>query len=126
VSADPNRLRLEALRLRAAIEREELSVALSEVHERTAALRRLAGAAQRLGSGLGGRRGAGRWLAQVAGALDQRPWVPLLVAGTLRLARRSPWAVVVALGALGAALLAARARSSAAPGSHDEVPPDSG
>ncbi|MFN7756932.1 MAG: hypothetical protein ACK5RP_05665 [Betaproteobacteria bacterium] len=126
MSADPNRLRLEALRLRAAIEREDLSVALSEVHERTAALRRLAGAAQRLGSGLGGRRGAGRWLAKVAGALDQRPWVPLLVAGTLRLARRSPWAVVVALGALGAVLLAARARSNAAPDSHDELPPDSG
>ena len=126
MSTDPNRLRLEALRLRAAIEREELSVALSEVHERTAALRRLAGTAQRLGSGLGGRRGAGRWLAQVAGALDQRPWVPLLVAGTLRLARRSPWAVVVALGALGAALLAARARSSAAPDSGDQSPRDNG
>lgn len=123
MSADPNRLRLEALRLRAAIEREELSVALSEVHERTAALRRLAGTAQRLGSGLGSRRGAGRWLAQVAGVLDQRPWVPLLVAGALRLTRRSPWAVVVALGALAAALLAARARV-AAPDSDADTPQD--
>jgi hypothetical protein len=109
--------------MRAAIEREELAGALGEVRERTVALRRLTALASRLGMAMGsgsGHGGAGGWLAQAAALLDQRPWVPLVVAAAVRLTRHRPWAVVVAIGAL---LLAARLRSAAHDGDGAPPPP---
>jgi hypothetical protein len=74
-------------------------------------LRRVAGVANRLGTAMNGSSpGALGWLAQAAGAFDQRPWVPLVIAGAARLAKHRPWTVALTLGAL---LLVARARRAA-------------
>jgi hypothetical protein len=114
MSTDPNRLRLEALRMRAAIEREELAGAVDTLRQRTLNLRRLAAAANRLGSAVAGGSGPARsWLPLAAAALEQRPWVGLLVAGAIRLARRKPWVAVAAVAAL---LVVARVRRTAQEG----------
>jgi hypothetical protein len=111
MSTDTNRLRLELLRMRATIEREELAAAVTELRSRTVTLRRVAGVANRLGTAMNGSSpGALGWLAQAAGAFDQRPWVPLVIAGAARLAKHRPWTVALTLGAL---LVVARARRAA-------------
>ncbi len=118
------RLRLELLRTRAAIERAELAAAVDDLREHTLPLVRLAGVASRVSSimGAGAGRSGGRrgWIALALAALDQRPWVGLLLAGALRVARRRPLAVALALGALAlAAATRGRAQRDAEGGTGD-------
>ncbi len=118
MSLAEQRLRLELLRTRAAIERAELASAVDDLRERTEPLLRVASAASRLGSIMGagaGRIGSrGGWLSLALTLLDQKPWLGLLLAGTLRVARGRPLASALALGAVVVALAARRASTASA------------
>jgi hypothetical protein len=101
VSLHQHRLRLEALRMRAEIERTELAAALGDLRARTATLRQLASAAgNTLGVVQGGVGGASSWLALATRLLGQKPWVAVLAAGALRLGRHHPLALIAALAAV--------------------------
>jgi hypothetical protein len=120
MSIADQRLRLELLRSRAAIERVELAAAVDDLREHTLPLLRLVGLASRVSSivGAGSRLSSPRgWLSLALTALDQKPWVGLLLAGALRVARRRPLAAALALGAIAAAALARRATQGSAAGS---------
>lgn len=115
MSVQQHRLRLEALRMRAEIERAELATALGDLRTRTATLRHLASAAgNTLGVMRAGAGGGTSWLALATRLLGQKSWVALLAAGALRLGRHHPLALGAALVAVlvGARLRAARGRSS--------------
>jgi hypothetical protein len=104
-----HRLRLEALRMRAEIERTELAAALGDLRARTATLRHLASVAgNTLGAMQGSGGGASSWLTLATRVLGQKPWVAVLAAGAMRLGRHHPLALVAALAAV---LVGARLRS---------------
>lgn len=117
MSIADQRLRLELLRASSALERAELAGAIDEVREKTVPLLGLAGAVTRVSSLV---RSASRlssrggWVALALAALDQKPWVSLLLAGGLRLARRRPLTATTALGAVVVAAAVHRAHSDAA------------
>ncbi len=117
MSIADQRLRLELLRTRAALERAELAGAIDEVREKTVPLLGLAGAVTRVSSLVGSASrlsSRGGWVTLALAALAQKPWVGLLLAGGLRLARRRPLAAALALGAVVVATAVHRANSGAA------------
>jgi hypothetical protein len=119
MSMQQHRLRLEALRMRAEIERTELAAALGDLRARTATLRHLASVAgNTLGVVQGSTGGATNWLALASRLLGNKPWVAVLAAGAWRLGRHHPLALVAALAAVlvGARL---RSRDSATPDRSD-------
>lgn len=119
MSMQQHRLRLEALRMRAEIERTELAAALGDLRARTATLRHLASVAgNTLGAMQGSSGGASSWLALATRLLGQKPWVAVLAAGAVRLGRHHPLALAAALAAvLVGARLRAQRRSDSSPSS---------
>lgn len=112
-------LRLEALKLRAEVEREQLRAALAEVRQSTAGVRRLASLASGVGAAVSA--GAGGPLAPLLGAVTGRPWLVALALRALRSARRHPLAAAALVAAAAFVWQRAPARP-AAPG--DRTPPE--
>ncbi len=95
---DTLRLRLELLRMRAQIERSEISAAVVELKVGTRTLRRFGAVASSLGAAASGSTGG--WLGPIVGLISERPWITAVLIGALRTARRHPWLALVAAGAV--------------------------
>jgi hypothetical protein len=104
--AQSQRLRMEMLRMRAALERTEVATAIADLRQSTHRLRALASAASSVGAALSG-RGDG-WSGILAGAVSGRPWLAAVALGALRSARRHPWLAVAAAGAVAIGIYWAR------------------
>lgn len=98
---EAQRLRMEMLRTRASLERAEVVSAASELRHSTRRLRSFASAAASVGSAFSS-RGSG-WAGLLAGALGSRPWLAAAAFAALRSARRHPWLLVAATGAIAVA-----------------------
>lgn len=114
-------LRMEMLRMRAAIERAEVASALSELRHSTGRLRTLASAATSVGTALSA--GGSGWAGLLVAALGRRPWMAAAALTALRSARRHPWFLVAATGAIAVAFFWSGKRSgSGENGAHADEP----
>ena len=93
-------LRMEMLRMRAAVERGEVAASLRDLRGGTGRLRNLASVAGTLTAALSGRSG---WMGLLAGSVTGRPWLAALALGAVRALKRRPLlaAAVIASVALG-------------------------
>lgn len=93
-------LRMEMLRMRAAVERGEVAASLRDLRGSTGRLRNLASVAGTLTAALSGRSG---WMGLLAGSVTGRPWLAALALGAVRALKRRPLlaAAVIASVALG-------------------------
>jgi hypothetical protein len=92
------RLRIEMLRMRAALERAQVSAAMTDLRDSTQRVRALASAASNVGAALSG-QGDG-WVSMMAGAVRPGPMLATLALSALRSARRHPWMAIAAVGAI--------------------------
>ena len=96
-NASQNReLRMEMLRMRAAVERGEVASALRELRGSTGRLRNLASVAGSLGAAVSNR---GSWMGLLASSVSSRPWLAALALGAVRALKRRPLLAAVAIGA---------------------------
>jgi hypothetical protein len=98
-------LRMEMLRMRAEVERDEAASAMRELRGGARRLRTFAGAAGSVGAALRGKRD---WPALIAGAVSGRPWLAAAALGAVRALKRKPLLAGVAIAALVAGLRFAR------------------
>ena len=93
-------LRMEMLRMRAAVERGEVAASLRDLRGSTGRLRNLASVAGTLTAAVSGRSG---WMGLLAGSVTGRPWLAALALGAVRALKRRPLlaAAVIASVALG-------------------------
>jgi hypothetical protein len=115
---DTLRLRLELLRMRAQIERSEITAAVVELKVSTRTLRRFGAVAGSVGAAASG--GTASWLGPIVGMISERPWITALLVGALRTARRHPWLALIT--AAGAVVLAARWRQREPEGGTESKP----
>lgn len=94
-------LRMEMLRMRAEVERDQAASAMRELRGGARRLRTFAGAAGSLGAALRGRRD---WPALIAGMVSGRPWLAAAALGAVRALKRKPLLAGVAIAALAAGL----------------------
>lgn len=96
--ASKNRaLRMEMLRMRAAMERAQVSDALREVRGSGGRLRNLASLAGTLSAAAAGR---GRWMSLLASSVTGRPWLAALALGAVRALKRRPLLAAAAIAAV--------------------------
>lgn len=104
--ASKNRaLRMEMLRMRAAMERAQVSDALRDVRGSGGRLRNLASFAGTLSAAAAGRS---RWMGLLASSVTGRPWLAALALGAVRALKRRPLLAAVAVGAVVVGLRAAK------------------
>lgn len=104
--ASKNRaLRMEMLRMRAAMERAQVSDALRDVRGSGGRLRNLASFAGTLSAAASGRS---RWMGLLASSVTGRPWLAALALGAVRALKRRPLLAAVAVGAVVVGLRAAK------------------
>jgi hypothetical protein len=104
--ASKNRaLRMEMLRMRAAMERAQVSDALRDVRGSGGRLRNLASFAGTLSAAAAGRN---RWMGLLASSVTGRPWLAALALGAVRALKRRPLLAAVAVGAVVVGLRAAK------------------
>ena len=90
-------LRMEMLRMRAAVERGEVAASLRELRGSTGRLRNLASVAGSLGAAVSNR---GSWMGLLASSVTGRPWLAALALGAVRALKRRPLLAAVAIGAV--------------------------
>jgi hypothetical protein len=105
-------LRMEMLRMRAEVERDEAASAMRELRGGASRLRTFAGAAGSLGAALRGRRD---WPALIAGMVSGRPWLAAAALGAVRALKRKPLLAGIAIAALVAGLRFAKPSRDRAP-----------
>ena len=106
MSGDPRSevraLRMELLRMRASMQRDELADAVAELRHRTGHVRGVMSSLGGLGAGVAARSG---WIGLAAGLL-RRPWAAAMALSAVRALKRRPMlgaaAVVAGLAAWGA------------------------
>jgi len=97
-NASQNReLRMEMLRMRAAVERGEVASALRDLRGSTGRLRNLASVAGSLGAAVSNR---GSWMGLLVSSVSSRPWLAALALGAVRALKRRPLLAAVAIGAV--------------------------
>ena len=114
-------LRLELLRLRGQIARDEAGAALADLRRSTRGLRTLGGLAGSLAGAASDRTGG--WLGVIADLVNRRPWLAALAVAALRSARRHPW-LVLGVAAAVWATRRATADAHAAPATTTPAAPD--
>ena len=90
-------LRMEMLRMRAAVERGEVAASLRELRGSTGRLRNLSSLAGSLGAAVAGRSG---WVGLLASSVTGRPWLAALALGAVRALKRRPLLAAAVVGAL--------------------------
>lgn len=90
-------LRMEMLRMRAAVERGEVAASLRELRGSTGRLRNLASVAGSLGAAVSNRSS---WMGLLASSVTGRPWLAALALGAVRALKRRPLLAAVAIGAV--------------------------
>jgi hypothetical protein len=90
-------LRMEMLRMRAAVERGEVAASLRDLRGSTGRLRNLASVAGSVSAAVAGRSG---WLGLLASSVSGRPWLAALALGAVRALKRRPLLAAVAVGAV--------------------------
>lgn len=90
-------LRMEMLRMRASIERAEVSAALRELRGSTSRMRSLASVAGGIGAAVAGRSG---WMGLLASSVTGRPWLAALALGAVRALKKRPLLAALAMGAV--------------------------
>lgn len=90
-------LRMEMLRMRAAVERGEVAASLRELRGTTGRLRKLASVAGGLSAAVSSRSG---WVGLLASSVTGRPWLAALALGAVRALKRRPLLAAVAIGAV--------------------------
>ena len=98
-------LRMEMLRMRAAVERAEVAASLRELRGATGRLRNLATVAGTLGAAVSGR---GSWMGLLAGSVTGRPWLAALALGAVRALKRRPLLAAVTIAAVAAGMRATK------------------
>lgn len=98
-------LRMEMLRMRAAMERAQVSDALRDVRGSGGRLRNLASFAGTLSAAAAGRS---RWMGLLASSVTGRPWLAALALGAVRALKRRPLLAAVTVGAVVVGLRAAK------------------
>lgn len=90
-------LRMEMLRMRAAVERGEVVASLRDLRGSTGRLRNLASVAGTLTAAVSGRSG---WMGLLAGSVTGRPWLAALALGAVRALKRRPLLAAAAIAAV--------------------------
>jgi hypothetical protein len=90
-------LRMEMLRMRAAVERGEVAASLRELRGSTGRLRNLASVAGSLSAAVSSRSS---WVGLLASSVTGRPWLAALALGAVRALKRRPLLAAVAIGAV--------------------------
>lgn len=90
-------LRMEMLRMRAAVERGEVAASLRELRGSTGRLRNIASVAGSLTAAVSSRSG---WMGLLASSVTGRPWLAALALGAVRALKRRPLLAAVAIGAV--------------------------
>jgi hypothetical protein len=101
-------IRMEMLRMRAAVERGEVAACLREVRGSTGRLRNLASLAGSVGAAVAGR---GSWMGLLAGSVTGRPWLAALALGAVRALKRRPLLAAVVVGAVVVGMRATKTRA---------------
>jgi hypothetical protein len=107
-------LRMEMLRMRAAVERGEVASALRDLRGSTGRLRNLASVAGSLGAAVSNRSS---WMGLLASSVTGRPWLAALALGAVRALKRRPLLAAVAIGAVAIGMRATK--KAAVPQSSD-------
>lgn len=89
-------LRMEMLRMRASLERAEVSAALRELRVSTGRMRNLASMAGGISAAVAGRSG---WMGLLASSVTGRPWLAALALGAVRALKKRPLLAALAMGA---------------------------
>lgn len=97
-------LRMEMLRMRAAIERGEVAASWRELRAGAGGLRNLASLAGSVGAAVAGRSG---WVGLLASSATGRPWLAALALGAVRALKRRP--LLAAAVVVGAVVMSMRA-----------------
>ncbi len=106
-------LRMEMLRMRASIERAEVSAALRELRVSTGRMRSLASVAGGISAAVAGRSG---WMGLLASSVTGRPWLAALALGAVRALKKRPLLAALAIGAVAIGMRSAKkAYASQAP-----------
>lgn len=90
-------LRMEMLRMRAAVERGEVAASLRDLRGSTGRLRNLASLAGSVSAAVAGRSG---WMGLLASSVTGRPWLAALALGAVRALKRRPLLAAAVVGAL--------------------------
>ena len=90
-------LRMEMLRMRAAVERGEVAASLRELRGSTGRLRNFASVAGSITAAVSSRS---RWVGLLASSVTGRPWLAALALGAVRALKRKPLLAAVAIGAV--------------------------
>jgi hypothetical protein len=90
-------LRMEMLRMRAAVERGEVVASLRDLRGTTGRLRNLASVASTLSAAVSGRSG---WMGWLAGSVTGRPWLAALALGAVRALKKRPLLAAAAIAAV--------------------------
>ncbi len=90
-------LRMEMLRMRAALQRAEVSASMRELRGSTGRLRHLASVAGSLGAAVSSRNG---WMGLLASSVTGRPWLAALALGAVRSLKRRPLLAAVVISAI--------------------------
>jgi hypothetical protein len=98
-------LRMEMLRMRAAVERGEVASALRDLRGSTGRLRNLASVAGSLGAAVSNRSS---WMGLLATSVTGRPWLAALALGAVRALKRRPLLAAVAIGAVAVGMRATK------------------
>ncbi len=98
-------LRMDMLRMRAAVERGEVSASLDQLRGSTGRLRNLASVAGNLSAAVASRSG---WFGALAGSVTGRPWLAAIALTAVRALKRRPLLAAVAIGAVAVGVHVAR------------------
>lgn len=109
-------LRMEMLRMRAEVERDEAASAMRELRGGARRLRTFAGAAGSVGAALRGKRD---WPALIAGMVSGRPWLAAAALGAVRALKKRPWLLIVTAGTVALGAFARGRRSPRDPDRND-------
>jgi hypothetical protein len=91
-------LRMEMLRMRAAVERGEVAASLRELRGSTGKLRNLASVAGSLSAAVSGGRSG--WMGLLASSVTGRPWLAALALTAVRALKRRPLLAAVVISAV--------------------------
>ncbi|NOT87073.1 MAG: hypothetical protein HOP03_02710 [Lysobacter sp.] len=103
-------LRMEMLRMRAAVERGEVAASLRELRGSTGRLRDFASVAGTLGAAVSSRSS---WVGLLASSVTGRPWLAALALGAVRALKRRPLLAAVAIGAVAIGMRATKKNAEA-------------
>ncbi len=105
-------LRMEMLRMRASIERAEVSASLRQLRLSTGRIRNLASVAGGISAAVAGRSG---WMGLLASSVTGRPWLAALALGAVRALKKRPLLAALAMGAVAIGMRAVKKNVAAQP-----------